>query len=236
MLDKNTSPLIYIANAGTLEGAFEKQKNGKHWDIGLGLAIGSNQSKEFGKREAIAYDHYTINGTRDSSVYKINPGLSFLQASFQYSRMWKLKKAQRDIDLGARLYNQFTYTAIGADTWFLNQLSIMPVAKTKIYEYYKASLNAEVAIPVFSHMVKPPYAYDPSLPENSYFKAYLKTGASFMSINKFQQLRLRLNLRYQLNEKKALEVSYRFYWMNISNINKENFKAYSNTIAAVYKF
>lgn len=236
LLDKNSSPLLYSAHAGQIGGQLKKNKTNTMWDIAANFSIGSSQSKRFGQREAIVYDHYLLNGKRDSSIYVLNPGLSFVQGELTYSYYWKIKNSQSPIHVGGIVKDNFTYSALGADTWFFNQLSLMPSFRMELFNSPKSKLETELSIPIFSYLVRGPFAKDPSLPITSYFIANLKTGSNVASLNKFQQINFQLDYQYQLNNKKSIGISYKFMWMNCANIPDRNLQAYSNTFQLTYTF
>jgi len=236
LFDKNVSPLIYVSNNGVLSFQFQKTNTQNLWNVGLNASVGNMQSKRFGRREATVYDPYTINGNRDSVIYDINPGLSFIQASLYYSYYWKLNTHKNKMYIGAIVQDNFYYGALGADVWFFNQLSIMPAYRIELFNTSKSNIDAEFSTPVFSYLLRQPYTLDPSLPENSYFKANLKTGSSLSTINKFQQLNIKLKYRYTLKKGKQIGLSYYFMWMNYANISDRNLRAYSNSILISYTF
>ena len=236
LFDKNVSPLIYTANNGILSLSYQKMKVKNAWNIGIEVSIGSMQSKRFGRREAIAYDPYNINGSRDSVVYEINPGLSFTSASLYYSYFWKLNTKKQKMYLGGIVQDNFHYGALGADVWFFNQLSIIPAYSIEIAISSKSTIEAELSMPLFSYLIRQPYTLDPSLPENSYFKANLKTGSAFGSINKFQQFNIKLKYRYTLKSGNQIGLRYNFMWMNYANIQDRNLRAYANSILVSYTF
>ncbi len=236
ILDKNVSPLIYIANNGELSFRFQKTGEKYLWNIGGGVSIGSNQSKRFGQRSAVVYDHYDIYGNRDSTVYNINPGLSFIQASLFYSYYWKLNTEKKKMYVGGIIKDNFYYGALGADTWFFNQLSISPSFRMKLFSFNKFKIDAEFSTPIFSYLLRQPYTLDPSLPVNSYFKAYLKTGSEFATINQFQQVNINIKFAYELNSGNQIGLSYYFMWMNYANIPDRNLNAFSNSILISYTF
>lgn len=235
-LDKNVSPLIYTSDNGTLSARFQKYGQKSRWNIGMNIAIGSNQSRSHGKREAVAYDPYPLSGDRDSVVYEINPGFSFLQAELYYTMLWKLRSGKRPLFVGALFSDRFTYGALGADTWFFNQLSMMAVGQTTIYSRGKSNVDVAISIPLISYLLRQPYSLDPSLPESSYFKAYLKTGSEVATVNKFQQVNVTMDYAYQLKGENAIGLSWQFMWMENSNIPDRNLKAYANSFSIIYKF
>ncbi len=236
ILDNNVSPLVYVANCGELSFQFQKTKSKNIWSIGGDVSIGSNQSKRFGRRHAVVYDPYDITGNRDSVVYDINPGLSFTRSSLFYSYLWKINTKTDGMYVGGVLQDNFYYGALGADTWFFNQLSVMPAYRVAVFNTSKSKIEAEISTPLFSYLIRQPYILDPSLPENSYFKAYLKTGSSFATLNKFQQVNLKLHYLHSLKGGKQVGLVYGFMWMNSANIPDRNLKAYSNSILISYTF
>lgn len=234
-LDKNVSPLIYSAHNGFLAIQFQKNRSKSFWEVGASFSVGSNQSKRFGQREATVYDHYTFDGNRDSSIYVINPGVSFLQATAHYSFLKKINHTN-NMYLGGIVFDNFIYGALGADVWFFNQLSFSPVFQFDIFNHTKFNIYTDISSPIFSYLLRQPYTLDPSLPENSYFKAYLKTGSAFHTINKFQQINIEIHSRYKLRNDKQIGIAYYFSWMNYANIPNRNLKFYSNSVLFSYAF
>lgn len=233
-LDQNISPLIYVSNNAVLNAQFEKYKTSTLWNLGMNLAIGSNQSKRHGRREAITYDPYPLLDERDSTIYEINPGLSLIQAELRYAMLWKLRSEKRPWYLGASLSDRFTYSAMGADVWFFNQMSLMAAARTTLYCQRKSTVDIGVQVPIMSYLLRQPYALDPSLPEASYFKAYLQTGSSFSSINKFQQINIGVDYRYRLNRGKSIGLLWQMTWMNFANIPDRNLQSYAHSFFITY--
>ncbi len=236
LFDKNVSPLIYVSNNGMISFGYQKKKEKNIWNIGLDASAGSMQSKRFGRREAIAYDPYDLDGNKDSTVYDINPGLSFISASLYYSYYWQLNTQKRKMHVGGILQDNFYYGALGADVWFFNQLSIMPAYRVEILNTSKSAVNAAFSTPIFSYLIRQPYSLDPSLPENSYFKANLKTGSSIATINTFQQINFKVKYAYTLSTGNKIGLSYTFMWMNYANIQDRNLRAYANSILISYNF
>jgi len=235
-LDKNVSPLIYASNNGRLGFQFQSSKPKTLMQTGLSISIGSNQAKRFGRREATAPDPYDIFGERDSTMYEINPGLSFVQGSLYFAQFWKLNSGWKKMYLGGIIQNNFTFSALGADTWFFNQLSLMPAFQIELFQKQKSRLNGFVSTPIVSYLVRQPYTLDPSLPLNSYFVAYLQTGGFAATINRFQQVNLKFDYGYQLNNGRQAGVSYQFSWMNVANIPNRNLKTYSHSFLLTYSF
>ncbi len=235
-LDKNVSPLIYSSNNGMVGFQYQKSKPKSMMQAGLSFSIGSNQAKRFGKREATAPDPYDVHGERDSTVYEINPGLSFVQGSLYFAQLWKLNNTWKTMHLGGIIQNNFTYSALGADTWFFNQISLLPAFQIELLQKQKSQLNGFVSTPIVSYLVRQPYTLDPSLPLDSYFVAYLQTGDFVATLNQFQQVNVKLNYDYQLNNGKQAGISYQFSWMNVANIPDRNLKTYSHSFLLTYTF
>ena len=91
-------------------------------------------------------------------------------------------------------------------------------------------------MPIISYLVRQPYTLDPSLPLDSYLKAYINTGAHFTWLKEFEQLNLVINYQYQLNEKRSLGLSYKFMMMKYTNIKDHNLQAYSNSLLVTFSF
>ena len=235
-LDENASPLVYSANSVAVGAAFRRMNTERICSVSLDAAIGSNQSARFGKRTAVLYGPYSLTGERDSIFYELNPGLSNFQAALNYSMLWKINRHKNPFYLGGGLSEQFRYAAMGADSWFFNQLSITANILWTISIGQKSNVEIAFDTPVFSYLVRQPYTLDPSLPEPSYFIAYLKTGSDVATFDKFQQIRLGITYFYQLRGRHCLGLSYRFTWLNCANIPERNLRVYSNTLSISYKW
>lgn len=229
--DRNISPLIYSSNNGVLSSSFLKNKLDTQWTLGLTLSAGSNQSKRHGKRTAVIHDPDPLVGESEETIYEINPALSYVDLELSYGFQWKLDNSF----VGFEAYDRLLYGALGADTWFFNQLSVAPSYRRTVYSNSPVELTIEGSLPVFSYLLRQPYTLDPSLPEESYFKAYLSTGSSVATINQFQQVNLGSTLTYELKNGKNLGVSWQFMWMNYNNIPDRQLRSYSNSINITYQ-
>lgn len=234
-LAKNTSPLIYVSHNLLLGLSLEKQKSRSLRNLQLSIGLGSNQAKGLGRREAVIYDPYDISGNRDSSVYDVNPLLSFAQLGFQFEQVWSIS-GQKPIYAGIKIEDRFSYAGMGADSWFYNQLSIGPSFQANLLNLDQSQLIARLSFPLLSFILNQPYTLDPSLPESSYFKAYLKTGSSLKTLNEFQQVNLLLSYRIDLASGKQTGVNYQFMWMNDQQFPERNLRTYSNSISLFYQF
>ena len=236
MMDKNVSPLVYASNNGQLQVGFTKEKKSNRWWIVTCVSVGSNQSSRFGKREATVFDDFDIHGERDSTLYELNPTLSYLGINLEFD----FSKARRGfgskVYYGFKILERYQYSALGADTWFVNQISLMPSLHIGIIEKKRSQLVCNISFPLLSNIVRQPFAYDPSLPEKSYFKAYLKTGSFFTSINQLQQLNTSLTSEHKLSNEHHLGVLFQFNWTRLSNIQDGHYTAYSNSLSVYYEF
>jgi hypothetical protein len=176
---------------------------------------------------------YNIYGDQDSIVYIINPGLSFINASLGYSFK---KSLSQTLWLGAEVSNNFYYGAIGADIWFLNELSVSPLIEKLWLDGNKHKLKSSLSIPVLCYLVRQPYTLDPSLNMPNYFIMYLNTGSLVTSLNRFRKINLDIYYSYQLKTKKEIGVAYKFMLINFANYENRNLKAYSNNFSLMYTF
>jgi hypothetical protein len=235
ILDRNVSPLIYSSNNGYLSTTYFRNKENKKWNIGLNISAGSSQSKRHGRRTAVILDAHPIVGQADFTLYEINPGLSYIDVELFYSMLWQVKD-NNPLYAGFELSERLFYGGLGADTWFFNQVSIMPSVQKTIYNKQPYRVDIRGSIPLFSYLLRQPYTLDPSLPEESYLKAYLKSGSSFATLNEFQQFNLKADFTYQLKNGKRVGMSWLFMWMNYNNIHNGNMRSYSNSILFNYQF
>lgn len=233
--DRNVSPLIYSSNNGIISATYLRKKQNKQWNIGLNLAAGSSQSKRHGQRTAFIIDPKPLIGESESTEYVLNPGLSFVNVELSYTLHWKIN-SNEDMRVGFGLSELLYYGGMGADTWFFNQISIMPSFQKTIYKKEPYRVDIKASLPLLSHLLRQPYSLDPSLPEENYLKAYLESGSSIATINEFQQLNAGADFIYQLGQDKSVGLSWLFTWMNYSNIPDRNLKYYSNSFVLFYQF
>lgn len=236
MLDRNTSPLIYTANTGSIGFQFRKIKDNKMWTINSAISIGSNQSKRFGKRTVNVFDPFNIYGNRDTTIYDLNPSLSFIHSKLSFSYQWRIGTKKAPLFLGGEIKDEFTYSALAGDVWFFNQLSLSPTFEIHLFEKKSSQITANFSLPLVSYILRQPYTLDPSLPIQSYFLANLKTGSSVVTINKFQQLNFKTGYNFTFKSEDKFGVSYQFIWLNVSNLEDRNLKLYSNSLLFSYTF
>lgn len=234
---KQVSPLIYAANNAFVGGRFLREKGAHHWMLRSSLSLGSNQAKGIGRRKALVYDPYSLNGSRDSFTYDINPALSFIQGTLSASYYRSIRRSEEyAVSIGGIFDHQLIYGAMAADLWFLYRMSLMPSVRLERSMPGEGKLSAEMSIPVLSYLLQPPYALDPSLPEPSYFKAYLKTGSAMSSFQDFQQMNLLLSYEHRLNDQRSIGLNYRFLWTGYADKPVSSINAYSNTVSLFYTF
>lgn len=232
-LDQNASPLLYVANNGSLGFRYEKINPGHKWDLSVSVSLGSMQSKRFGQRSIDFYTEYDIHGMRDTFQYVLNPGLSLVRAGVEYS--YKYSFGDR-LFLGAALTDRFYYGGMGADTWFLNQLILSPQLEYRWQISPAGRITGQLSIPVLSYLLRQNYTLDPSLPVPSYLRMYLETGSLLTSLNRHQQVDMRLHYSRRINSGHELGLSYSFTWFNVANYEERSLRAFSNTLCLTYTF
>lgn len=232
--DLNTSPLVYSSNNGIFTFELSRTAGRTILNTEISLSAGNNQSKQHGRRTAFVLNHYSLNGDRDSSQYDINPKFSFLKPEIAIEIMWKIVNRKSILYAGLRLEEQFAYTAMGADVWFFNQTNLRSEIYMPIISSSTKKLTANISSPFLSYLLRQPYTLDPSLPESSYMKAYLKTGSNICSYKQFQSITIKLHYAQIIWQEKLIGVTYKFNWINYANIPNRNLKQYTNSLSINY--
>lgn len=233
VLDQNASPLLYVSNNGLLSLGYEKENENSLWNIRTQLSLGSNQSKRHGIRTASFPEKPDLFGNVDTTYYELNPVLSFMSWSVNFSKFWKIGHHWY---LGGELGNGHYYGAIGADSWFFNAAALRPGVLGKFSTGEKSRLSLQVSSAVVSFIVRQPYTLDPSLPIPSYAWANIKTGSSVATLNSFQSINIKTAYFMELATTKEVGIEYQFQWMNHAQVEGRNLKKYSNSIALSYNF
>jgi len=233
-LDLNASPLLYAANNGKLGIGYEKRNENGLWKAGCTVSLGSNQSQRHGVRNAAYPNKPDIFGESDTTFYELNPGLSFLSWSLDFSRYWNLGSKSSLLGLG--LSNKHFYGAIGADTWFFNHLDIKPAYRQEFSISESFQLSFELATTLLAYIVRQPYTLDPSLPLNSYLNANVRTGSSLATVNSFQNFEFSSALRRSMSNGNDVGITYQFAWLNHKRNEGRNLGMYSNSLALSYNF
>lgn len=232
-LDLNASPLVYSANNGVLTLGYGKNTEKVIWSIQTQLSIGSNQSKLHGIRNAAYPGKPDLFGNVDTTFYELNPIISFMSWSVDFSKFWKINSHWF---FGGEIGNGHYYGAIGADSWFFNAAGIRPGVLGKFGLGNKSQVSIQLSSALVSYIVRQPYTLDPSLPIPNFQWANIKTGSSIATLNSFQNINFKASYLKDLGNTRAVGFTYQFQWMNHAQIENRNLKKYSNSIALQYNF
>ncbi|MCG8576713.1 MAG: hypothetical protein MI810_17675 [Flavobacteriales bacterium] len=233
ILDLNASPLLYSSNNLLVGLDFERNKKRYLWSLNGELSVGNSQSKKHGVRTAVFPDKPNLYGEADTTEYELNPFLSFVRFTFNFSALKQI--GHSGFFVGGKIGNHFNFSGLGADSWFFNQLSLQAAVRYQKEIGINSKISAELSTSAFSYLLRQPYTLDPSLPDIGYFKAYLQTGSFFASPNDFQHFNFNLSYQYSLkNSKNKIGLQYQFMWMNHSFLENRNLSAYSNSLSLTY--
>ncbi len=232
ILDLNASPLLYSSHSCLVGITYKKDLKTNFYEAGLNVSVGNNQSKRHGKRTVNVPNQPDFFGHYDSTVYTLNPNLSYIYGELFYKNLWHINSG--GLYAGYNIFDRFQFSGIGADNWFFNQLSIQPNFTCIVPAGDRQKLDISISTTVLSYVVKQPFTLDPSLPITSYFKAYLKTGSSLESFNTLQQVDLQINFTRDLSNDKGIGMMYEFSWLNHNEIKDRPLGIYSNSISVYY--
>lgn len=238
LIDQNYSPLIYHAHNLSLDYQFQKTKQKSIFETSANLAIGNNQPKGIGQRTFILEDsYYDINGNKERDEITFNPFISFgqIHANVAYYKPIK-QNSNNSLWLGGSADEVFTYSGVGADTWFFNELSVSPTLKWKHQFQQNAQLETNLSFPIAAYLVHAPYSVDPSLAKPvSYVQMFLETGSNIATINDFQKVNF--NTTYQFEwQNRTIGLRYSFMYFNYNLYENRDFSAYTNEFGVVMNF
>lgn len=231
LLDRQNSPLIYVAHSAVIGTDFLRIKPQSVWGLSFSSAIGNSQAKRFGQRSVEFEDPNDIYGEHETYTVLGNPGLSYVQASLGYSYQSKVAIGTQGFLLGCQLENEFFMSGIGLDTWFFNNLSLSPIVSTAFELSDGSRIPVSLSFPLVSYVVREPFGKDPSIPLNNYIEANIETGASFATLNKFQKIDFTIGYRRNWTSKWDIGLDYTFYWYQYNEPNELN--SYSNRVTIV---
>lgn len=210
LADRHASPLLYQSDAlgigGIYRGGFAPR-----WEISLHVQIGTNQAQALGQRIGTLDGSPDIYGEKESFDVKANPFLSFLGGQLGGGLSWPIGTRHR---IGGQISLQYIQTGMGFDTWHYTQLDLSPT-----YSYYypvgPGQFRMDVSLPILTVVQRPTYAFDPSLPdEGNYYKAYLKEGTKFASLDQLINPQLQLGYNLSLRNGKRIGLHYQMSWMS----------------------
>ncbi|MEN0047375.1 MAG: hypothetical protein AAF806_09985, partial [Bacteroidota bacterium] len=175
--DQHSSPLLYQADAMNIGGIYQRRAN-SFLEISLVMQIGTNQAQRHGQRTVFIDETPDIYGEVESFELQANPFLSLMVGDLRVKTLWSINEHHA---LGFSFNARHILTGIGADTWHYTQLDIAPEYRVQ-YSIANLEANASFSLPLLAGVVRPNYAYDPSLPNTlNYWWGYVKTGSSITS-------------------------------------------------------
>lgn len=209
--DQHSSPLLYHSDALTLEGRYSSFGRA-YFEVGLQFQIGTNQASRHRKRKGTFYETPNLYTPQESYDFVVNPFLSRVGGRFFARALWPLGQYSM---LGLSTQIRYDMAGMAGDTW---QFAVADIAPTYQYArsvHAKGSVQFSASLPLVALVVRPNWAYDASLPdETNYFKGYLRTGMRFASLDQLQNPRIRLGYTHQLPKEHALSIDYQLEWLS----------------------
>lgn len=233
-LDLQHSPLVYSADAGALSVHFSRHFDQASWELGLSLAVGSQQARRFGQRSAYVIDPADIYGERDSFLYVLNPGFSFARASLHGGRYWVLPVDAFRLELGFRAEDVFQFAGLGADSWYFNQLTIAPALRAD-RALGPGILEAQASMSVLAYTIGLPYVLDPSSPNYPNPWLFIQAGSQIQTLNTFKQARMRLDYRIPIGGHQ-IGLAYQWDWFQHQAHMDRPLSAYGHSFQFTYSF
>ncbi|GAB5551727.1 MAG: hypothetical protein Sapg2KO_13180 [Saprospiraceae bacterium] len=206
--DQHISPLLYQSDVLNVGGLF--QHRGQTFiEVSLKFGIGTNQAQNLRYRKGTFKETPDFYGEVESYDYVVNPFFSSFNGAFQLKLLWQIGTHHQ---LGVRANTRYWLTGKAGDTWQYAQFDIGPSYQYS-YPIFKGHIQADVDLPLLAYVVRPNYGVDPSLSdETNYFKGFLRTGASWATINEFINPNIRVGYLHQFQNGKELGAYYKLRW------------------------
>ncbi|MCR9103437.1 MAG: hypothetical protein NXI25_26065 [bacterium] len=103
---------------------------------------------------------------------------------------------------------------MGIDTWQFTQVDLGPAYQYR-YPVWKGDAEAAFSLPVAGLVVRPNYAFDPSLPdETNYYFGYLRTGTRLAAFPRLFNPRFRAGYVLPLKDAKSVGAYYNMEWLS----------------------
>ncbi|MGH1435262.1 MAG: hypothetical protein ACRBG0_12490 [Lewinella sp.] len=208
--DQHTSPLLYRSDLLAIGGSYQRQAK-SFLELSLLFQVGNHQAQRLGKRSGTFNETPDLFGNQESYDFVVNPFLSRISGFFNSRILWELSDHSR---LGASINIRYDMAGMSGDTWQYAQADLAPE-----YQYqrplFAGQLQARFSLPIIGGIVRPNWAVDPSLPdETNYFKGYLRTGSSITSLHHLFNPRGQFSYQYPLPNGKTLGVAYHIAWLS----------------------
>lgn len=228
--DQHSSPLLYQADAMNIGGIYQRQDHSL-FEVLLTMQIGTNQAQRHGQRSVFIDETPDIYGEVESYELKANPLLSLMIADLKIRTLWPINDYHA---LGVSFNARHILTGIGADTWHYTQLDIAPEYRVT-YSIANLETHASFSLPILAGVVRPNYAYDPSLPNTlNYWWGYVKTGSSITSVHQLLNPRTSAGLMWHFDNGRDLGVNYFAAWTSFPN--PRPLRMFENGIDVIYFF
>lgn len=228
--DELASPLLYQADELMLGGMYQRRGRA-FFEIGLQLNVGTIQAQRLGRRRGIYRSPVDLFGRREVDEYVVNPFLSSFGGHLRVRALWPVGRYQQ---LGFSVNTHYQGAGMGADFWQYAQLDLSPEYQFA-YPLWRGRVEAGLGLPLLAFVVRPNYAFDPSLSdETNYFKGYLRTGSRLTSVHEFLNPRLRVGYTFILADEKELGGHFHMTWTSLPDPRPLRSLAYG--LAATYVF
>lgn len=209
VLDQHTSPLLYRSDLLNVGSSF--QRSGKFLlELAVLLQLGNHQAHRLGKRSGTFNETPDLFGNQDSYDFVVNPTLSRFGGSFH---LRVIKEITDHSSLGASINLRYDLAGMSGDTWQFAQVDFAPE-----YQYQRpissGQIQARFSLPIVGGVVRPNWAVDPSLPdETNYFKGYLRTGSKMTSLRRLFNPRCQISYQNPLPNGNTLGITYQLAWL-----------------------
>jgi hypothetical protein len=206
--DQHTSPLLYQSDRLAIGGIY-RSTHPFFLEISLGVSIGPNQPRNLGQRTGEVTEPADIYGTPSSYEIKAYPFFSRLDGQLSVRARWALNNRHQ---LGVSLNARHIYTGMGIDDWHYTQVDLAPEYAFQ-YGILRGDLEFSASLPLLAGVVRPNYAFDPSLPDlTNYYRGYLRTSSEITSIHRLFNPRVRAGYTWRLSKEQSIGVHYRAQW------------------------
>ncbi|MCG8326492.1 MAG: hypothetical protein MI974_02345 [Chitinophagales bacterium] len=228
--DEHTSPLFYQYDVMNIGGMYQRQ-GAFLLDVSLTLKIGTNRPKQLGHRTGTITETPDIYGHIESYEIKAYPFFSMVSGDLKVRALWQLSGGHQ---LGASLNARHIYTGMAIDDWHYTQLDIAPEYQFS-YRLLRGDLTGSFSLPLLAGVVRPNYAFDPSLPDlTNYYRGYLRTSSSLVSLNKLFSPRFRAGYTWHFSSGESLGASYFAAWTSYPD--PRPMRMFENGIEVTYFF
>ncbi|WP_421949696.1 hypothetical protein [Phaeodactylibacter xiamenensis] len=230
LYDAHASPLLYHADVANISGLY-RRTGAFYFELALTLSIGTNRPQQLGRRSAEIVEVPDIYGQSETYEIRAYPFISIFRGQLQARGLWEIGGHHQ---VGFSFHTSYVYTGLGIDTWQFTQVALGPAYQYR-YPVWKGGVEAAFSLPVTSLVVRPNYAFDPSLPdETNYYFGYLRTGTQLVAFPKLFNPRFRVGYVLPLEDAKSVGAYYNMEWLSYPD--PRPLRVFSHGVDLVYFF